>query len=171
MKSFETGNTSLKCKRDFIDRMIFLNKISEACQVATQLANHFPEAEKIKFKGLYHNLLNKLHPSKRTKFLLTLNPAFRKILKDEKVSNANKMSRFGSQKDLDILEAFRSDDMTKVLTILATGEPTAGSVNKIFHKLLKEDRLEEAAEVAQLFAKTVSLTSSTSTLRTTSTLC
>merc|ERR1712001_592449 len=38
MKSFQTGNTSLACKRNFIDKMIFWNKIPEACNVATQLA-------------------------------------------------------------------------------------------------------------------------------------
>merc|ERR1719510_1106488 len=150
MKSFQTGNTSLACKRNFIDKMIFWNQIPEACEVATQLANHFPDPEKIKFKSLFHRLLYKLHPSKRTPFLLTLNPAFRKILKDEKEPYAKKNSLRNSAKDLEMIEAFDNNNMTKVLTILATREPTSRSVNKILHSLLKQDRLEEAAQVGQI---------------------
>ena len=150
MQSFNTGNTSLTCKRNFIDKMIFWNQIPAACKVATELANHFPDPEKIKFKGLYHKLLNKLHPSKKTPFLLTLNPAFRKILKNDRVSDEKKYSVLKSSKDIEILEAFADNNMTKVLTILATREPNSRTINNILHKLLKDDRLEDAAQVAQI---------------------
>lgn len=153
LKSFVTGSTSLKCKREFIDRMLYFNKIPEACEVATQLANHFPDPEKIMFKGLYQDLLHKLHPSKRATFLMTLNPAFRKILKDGEGPYQKKKSLIQTQKDLDMLEAFNENNMNKVLAILATREPTARSVNQIFHRLLKEERLEEASQVAQMICQ------------------
>ena len=154
MTSFEQENTSLKCKRDFIERMIVLNKIPEASAVATRLANSFKNPEKVQFTNLYYKLLHILHPSKRTPFLLSLNKGFRKILRDGESSYNNQRSLSDkSEKDSEVLEAFDDDNMTKVLILIATREPSVRAVNFILHKLLQQERLEEAGQVAQIVCR------------------
>ena len=151
MRSFQLGNTSLKCKKNFIDEMIYMNKIPEATTVARELANNFADPEKLKFLNLYYKLISKLHPSKKTAFLLSLNPAFRKRLRDDENSFVKKNSLWDSSKeDTELLEAFNSNNMSKALTLIASKKPSVKSVNWVLKKLLSDSRLEEADQVGQI---------------------
>jgi len=81
MDSFEKENTSLKCKKDAINTLLKEDRLEEAAELATRLAQWYRDPRKIQFKGLYNNILKKLGDTEKEIFLNSLQPALVKKLK------------------------------------------------------------------------------------------
>eukprot|EP00092_Neocalanus_flemingeri_P006880 GFUD01007426.1.p1 GENE.GFUD01007426.1~~GFUD01007426.1.p1 ORF type:complete len:1519 (+),score=489.48 GFUD01007426.1:137-4558(+) len=152
LSSFEKENTSLRCKKDLIEALTKQNRLEEACQVATRLANNFENPRRIKFRSLYHRINEKLEDAKKEEFLSGLGPVFRELLEqqpDVKVNTETKSPpKNRSNSDEAARAALAINDMEGLVESIKTGDITIQCKNELLANLIAETKLDEASKVA-----------------------
>ena len=149
MESFEDDSTSLKCRVNCIEALINRDHVTFACKIATKLANNFADPEKIKFKKVYFQILEKLNKGRKTEFLQSLNKAFRRILLKtaSKGDTGDNFAEFN--KDLEAMDAFNENDFELLTKIIRENAVSNKTLIGFLNKTLETERLDEATQVAQ----------------------
>jgi len=152
MDSFEKGNTSLKCKKEVIDSLTKEDKIEDAAKIAVRLAHEFQNPDKIRFKELYINIINKLGDDKKQEFRNSLSPAFVERLdafkpaqKKEAVEGASNTQTFAG--DASVREAFNKNDIPGLIDGIEKLQVSASCRNEILKEMLENNKLDDAAKV------------------------
>ena len=147
LDSFDDDSTTLKCKVDFIKKMMKYNHLDYAANIASLLANNFPDPEKIRFKGVYYELIAQLSSNRRDEFLKSLNKSFRKILQARSKSSKISTQFSDSSQELEMHDAYQDRDYDKVETMIRSGSVSVKSQQDVLSRALESDNLPLASRL------------------------
>jgi len=171
MGSFEQETTSLKCRKATIDSLTKEDRIEDAAKLATRLAKGFRKPRNIRFKKLYHNIVDKLEDEEKDIFINGLGPDLAEILKRPKQnSTLGEEALLKSEEPVDekkidsttrksnvapLQDALSRNDMTGLLEGLENLELSHNRRNQIVKELIADNKLADAAKAIIAVTKNI----------------